>query len=86
MGIQKLSPIPNENYKKILTDDKGKVEDPCKVCGSELHFDEVASKRVAILDDNEEITGWLCPHCRTEYDNSDNIVTLLSHIMQEGES
>ena len=86
MERQKLSLKQNENYKKLLTEDKGKVEDPCEVCGSELYFDEDTTKRAAIMDDRDKLIGWMCPFCKTEFDRDDNIVTLLSSIMQEGES
>ena len=86
MEKQRLSLRQNENYKRLLTEDKGEVEDPCSVCGSELYFDEVTSKRAAIMDSRDIIVGWLCPYCKTEFDDMDNIVTLLSSIQQEGES
>ena len=38
------------------------------------------------MDSNDKVVGWLCPFCKTEFDKEDNIVTLLSGIMQEGES
>ena len=76
----------SENYKKLLTEDKGDVKDPCGVCGSELYFDDITSKRAAIMDSRDIIVGWLCPYCKTEFDDMDNIVTLLSSIQQEGES
>ena len=86
MEKQRLSLTQNENYQKLLTEDKGDVEDPCKVCGSELYFDEITSKRAAIMDSRDIVVGWLCPYCKTEFDDMDNIVTLLSNIQQEGES
>ena len=85
MERQKLLLTQKENYQKLLTEDKGKVEDPCPVCGSELYHDEVTTKRAAIMDSKDNIIGWLCPFCKTEFDSGDNIVTLLSGIMQEGE-
>ena len=86
MEKQRLSLRQNENYKRLLTEDKGEVEDPCSVCGSELYFDEVTSKRAAIMDSKDKVVGWMCPYCKSEFDRKDNIVTLLSNIMQEGES
>ena len=76
----------NESYQKLLTEDKGNVEDPWEVCGSELYFDEISSKRAAILDSKDKIVGWLCPFCKTEFDDDDNIIVLLSSIPNQGQS
>lgn len=38
------------------------------------------------MDSRDIVVGWLCPYCKTEFDDKDNIITLLSNIQQEGES
>ena len=61
-------------------------KDPCLVCDRNLYYNADYSKRIGLVDEGCDILGWMCPFCKTEFDRDDNIVTLLSSIMQEGES
>ena len=86
MEKQRSSQIKEDKFVKLLTEDKGKTQDPCKVCGSELYFDDIASKRAGILNSHDKVVGWLCPYCKTEFDDEDNIIVLLSSIHTQGET
>ena len=69
---QSLSPMQNE--KKTKDQDS---TDPCPVCKEELYLNEEYTQRVGLVNDFEEVIGWLCPHCKTEYDTDTKIVRFL---------
>jgi len=69
---QNLSPMQNE--KKTKTEDN---TDPCPVCKEELYLNEEYTQRIGLVNDFEEVIGWLCPHCKTEYDTDTKIVRFL---------
>jgi len=71
---QNLSPMQNE--KKTKTDHPYNT-DPCPVCKEELYLNEEYTQRVGLVNDFEEVIGWLCPHCKTEYDTDTKIVRFL---------
>ena len=60
--------------KKTKTTEKKKVVDPCPICGKELHINHEFTQRVGLLDELDDVIGWLCPHCSSEF-NSDNQLT-----------
>ena len=70
MANQNLSPT----QKKTKTTEKRKVVDPCPICNKELHLNHEFTQRVGLLGDLDEIVGWLCPHCRSEFDEDNKIV------------
>ena len=70
MENQKSSPMP----KKTKTTRKQKIIDPCPICSKELHLNHEFTQRVGLLDEFDEVIGWLCPHCRSEF-NEDNQLT-----------
>ena len=74
---QNLSPMQNE--KKTETD-------PCPVCKEELYLNEEYTQRVGLINDFEEVIGWLCPHCKTEYDTDTKIVRFLGDPCIGGEA
>ena len=60
--------------KKTKTTEKRTVVDPCPICDKELHLNHEYTQRVGLIGDFEEVIGWLCPHCRSEF-NTDNQLT-----------
>ena len=70
MENQNLSPMQNEKKTKDSTD-------PCPVCKEELYLNEEYTQRVGLIDDFDEVIGWLCPHCKTDYDTDTKIVRFL---------
>ena len=67
MENQSLSPMSKKTKKK-------KPADPCPICNKELYLDTTFTQRVGLLGDFDEVVGWLCPHCRSEF-NTDNHLT-----------
>ena len=65
---------------------KTKTNDPCPVCGNELYLNEEFTQRVGLVDDYDSVIGWLCPHCRTEYDVDNHISKFLGENGQRGEA
>ena len=58
-----------------------KIEDLCPVCDKNLYFNGDISKRVGLLDADDEVIGWLCPFCKTEFDFNEKVI----HIMGDEE-
>ena len=79
METQKLSHMPKKTKKT-------KPADPCPVCGNELYLNEEFTQRVGLVDDDDYVIGWLCPHCRTEYDIDDHISKFLGENSIRGEA
>ena len=79
MENQRLSHMPKKTQKK-------KALDPCPVCGDELYLNEEYTQRVGLLDNFDEVIGWLCPHCNTEYDVDDHISKFLGKNGIRGEA
>ena len=87
MANQKSLQLAQGNLNKVLKD-LGKKEsvDPCPVCENELYYDKELTKRCGILDMDNRITGWLCPHCKSEFDDEDNILKVLTGVSTRGET
>ncbi len=64
MASQNLSPM----QKKTKTTKKKKAVDPCPICDRELHLNHEFTQRIGLLGDFDEVIGWLCPHCNSEFD------------------
>ena len=70
--------------KKVIIE--GSIVDACPVCDKELFYSPEITKRIAIVDNEEEVKGWICPECYSEFDMSDNIKTLLSKSSIQGKA
>jgi uncharacterized protein with PIN domain len=79
MANQRLSHMPKQKIKK-------KALDPCPVCGTELYLTDEYTQRVGLVDDYDSVIGWLCPHCKTEYDSDDHIRKFLGENGIRGEA
>ena len=87
MGNQKSLLQQNKSLKEVIKHiDKKDVLDPCPICNVELVFDETTSKRCAILDANNNVVGWICPNCKSEFENDDTVVDLFTNLEVRGES
>ena len=87
MGNQKSLLQQNKSLKDVIKNiGKEDVIDPCPICNVELFFDEETSKRCAILDEKNNIEGWLCPNCKSEFENDDTVVDLFTNLEVRGES
>jgi hypothetical protein len=77
------SPVPIRR----ITEEHPYEEDLCNVCDEDLFFSSEITKRIAILSSKgDEVTGWVCPTCYTEFDNKDNIQVLMSRTSIQGKS
>ena len=72
--------------KKTKTTEKKKVVDPCPICGKELHLNHEFTQRVGLLDDFDEVIGWLCPHCRSEFNTDNQLVKFMGEDGTRGEA
>ena len=79
MATRNLSHMQKENKKK-------KAIDPCPVCGDDLHLDDEYTNRVGLLNERDDIIGWLCPYCRTEFDLEDHMSKVLGENHMRGEA
>ena len=72
--------------KKPKTTKKRKIVDPCPICNKELHLNDEFTQRVGLLDDYDEVIGWLCPHCSSEFDQDIRIVKFFGGEGMRGEA
>ena len=76
MEKRNLSEQLNENQKKFKTTERKKIKDPCAVCEGELYLDGEFTQRVGLIGEMDDVTGWMCPHCKSEYDLDGKITNL----------
>ncbi len=79
MENQNLSPMQKKSQKK-------KVVDPCPICSKELYLDEQFTQRVGLLGDYDDVIGWLCPHCSSEFDTDNHLTKFLGEDGMRGEA
>ena len=82
MENQRLSPT----QKKTKTAEKQKIVDPCPICSQELHLNHEFTQRVGLLDNFDDVIGWVCPHCNSEFDADDHLVKFLGEGNIRGEA
>ena len=72
--------------KKTKTTRKSKTVDPCPICSKELHLNHEFTQRIGLLGDLDEVVGWICPHCRSEFDTDNHLVKFLGEGSIRGEA
>ena len=72
--------------KTTKTTERKKVVDPCPICDKELHLNHEFTQRVGLLDRFDEVVGWLCPHCSSEFDIDDHLTKFLGEGNIRGEA
>ena len=82
MESQRLSPM----QKKTKTAKKQTIVDPCPICNKELHLNHEYTQRGGLLDSFDEVVGWLCPHCSSEFDVEDHLTKFLGEGNIRGEA
>ena len=82
MENQNLSQV----QKELKTKKKKKPTDPCPICDKELYLDDTFTQRVGLLGDFDEVIGWLCPHCSSEFDTEDHLMKFLGANETRGEA
>ena len=82
MANQNLSHMP----KKTKKTKKKEAIDPSSICMKELHLNHEYTQRVGLLGDFDEVMGWLCPHCRSEFDTENHLTKFLGEGNIRGEA
>ena len=61
-------------------------KDLCPVCEGNLYYNESFTKRIGIVDTtgNHDVIGWICPHCKSEFDKSDKLMYIYGENFNEG--
>ena len=72
--------------KKTSTTKKREILDPCPICNKELYLNSEFTQRVGLLDDFDQVVGWLCPHCKSEFDDEDHLTKFLGEGNIRGEA
>ena len=72
--------------KKTKTTKKQEIVDPCPICSKELHLNHEYTQRVGLLDNYDEVVGWLCPHCRSEFNVDNQLVKFMGEDGTRGEA
>ena len=63
-----------------------KLEDFCPACDKNLFLNKNISKRIGLLDENEDVIGWLCPFCKTEFNFNEKVIHLMGNEEIRGEA
>ena len=82
MANQNLSQVQKEEKKQK----RKNPSDPCPICNQELFLDNTYTQRVGLLGDFDEVIGWMCPHCESEFDTEDHLIKFLGEVSQRGEA
>ena len=72
--------------KKPKTTKKKEIVDPCPICNKELHLNHEFTQRVGLLGDFDEVVGWMCPHCNSEFDEDSHLTKFLGEGNIRGEA
>jgi len=61
-------------------------KDLCPVCEGNLYHNENFTKRIGIIDTtgNHDVIGWICPHCKSEFDKLDKLMYIYGENFNEG--
>jgi hypothetical protein len=62
------------------------IQDLCPACEKNLYLNGDISKRIGIVDDDDDVVGWLCPYCRTQFDFDEKVVNLMGGEEIRGEA
>tara|TARA_R100000234_G_scaffold99847_2_gene68540 strand:+ start:4352 stop:4588 length:237 start_codon:yes stop_codon:yes gene_type:complete len=65
---------------------KSRIKDYCPVCEKDLYLNSDISKRVGLVDDDDDVIGWLCPYCKTEFDFDNKVVYIMGNEHIRGET
>ena len=76
MEKHNFSARSEENQKKFKKTKAKKIIDPCVVCDKELYLDGEFTQRIGLINGQDDVYGWMCPHCKSEYDMDGKITSL----------
>ena len=66
--------------------DEEEGEDLCPACEHNLFYSRQITKRIAILDSEKNVAGWVCPSCFTEFNTKDEVIILMSSSSVQGKA
>ena len=75
MEKQNYSEKPKKSQKKFK-ERKKSTKDPCPICDENLYLDSTYTSRVGLLDGDDEVYGWMCPFCMSEFDTDGEIIRI----------
>lgn len=76
MGKQKCSHTEKKKSKK----------DNCAICKKNLDLNELQSQRIGMLDEKDELCGWVCPHCDSQFNLYDIVTNIYGNMEVKGEA
>ena len=81
-----------EKQNSLRTNPKDKAElienevDACEICDGDLYYNEKYTKRVGMLDSGNKVCGWMCPHCKSEFDFDNKILYIYGQNSVKGDA
>ena len=72
--------------KKTKRSKKPDPVDPCPICNKDLYLNDEFTQRVGLLGDFDDVIGWLCPHCKSEFDTDNKLVKFMGEDGMRGEA
>ena len=67
---------------------KKNEQDLCPVCDGDLYYNENYTQRIGIINTtgDYELLGWICPHCKSEFDNSSKVMYIYGENFSSGDT
>ena len=79
--------MANQNFSHMTKKTKkSETVDPCPICSKDLYLDDTFTQRVGLLGDTDDVIGWLCPHCRSEFDVDEHLTRYKGKDCMTGEA
>ena len=79
--------MANQNFSHMeKKTKKSETVDPCPICSKDLYLDDTFTQRVGLLGDYDDVIGWLCPHCRSEFDVDEHLTRYKGTDVMTGEA
>ena len=72
--------------KKTKKTERKEIIDPCPICSEELHLNHEFTQRIGLLDNYDEVLGWICAHCRSEFNIDNQLVKFMGEDGMRGEA
>ncbi len=72
---QNYSEKPKKSPKTLSRSKKPK-KDLCPVCDEDLYLDSEFTQRVGLLSGDDDVYGWMCPFCMSEFDLEGDITRI----------
>ena len=78
--------MANKQNLSVTKKKNNMIKDLCPACEKNLYLNGEISKRVGLLADRDDVIGWLCPYCRTEFDFDEKVIDLMGSEEIRGEA